>query len=76
MRESAYVKSRRYLVEGRVILVRVTTSTALAHVRGDGAVHTVIAAPHIWTCTCPARGRCCHQLAVGLVTAIPQQEKS
>lgn len=69
-RENAETKARRYLVEGRVQMVRVTPSTALANVRGDGAVFSVTAAPSRWTCNCPAVGRCAHQLAVGLVVAI------
>ena len=70
MRENADTKVRRYLSEGRVQLVRVTSSTALAEVRGDGTVHRVTANPGCWSCTCPAHGRCSHQLAVGLVVAL------
>ena len=72
VRENAAVKARRYLAEGRVVLVRVTESTALARVRGDGEVHTVTANPKWWSCSCPAMSRCCHELAVGLVVAIPR----
>jgi len=39
----------------------------MAQVRGDGEMYTVTGDPAGWSCTCPARGRCCHQLAVGLV---------
>ena len=74
MRENAASKARRYLAEGRVVLVRVTDSTALARVRGGGAVHTVSASPAFWSCSCPAKGRCAHELALGLVVAIPRAE--
>ena len=74
VREAAPAKARRYLTEGRVQLVRVTESNALAKVRGDGAVHTVIANPKFWSCSCPAKGRCAHLLAVGLVVAVGRPE--
>jgi uncharacterized Zn finger protein len=73
-RETADEKARRYLVEGRLTLVRVTPNTAAAVVRGGGAVHHVNASPDGWSCTCPARGRCSHQLALGLVVALDRQE--
>jgi uncharacterized Zn finger protein len=73
-RETAAAKAQRYLVEGRVILVRVTESTALAKVRGSGQIWTVTASPAEWSCSCPARFRCSHKLAVGLVTAIGIEE--
>jgi uncharacterized Zn finger protein len=69
MRENAAAKARRYLVDGRVLLRRVTDNTVLGFVRGDGAVYRVTADPAGWRCDCPARGRCAHQIAVALVTA-------
>ena len=69
-RESAAAKARRYLVEGRVVLARVTDDEAVAQIRGDGAIHSVVARSAYWSCTCPAYGRCAHLLAVGLVIAV------
>jgi len=67
LRESAPDKALRYLTEGRVVIRRITPRTVMAQVRGDGEMYTVAGDPAGWSCTCPARGRCCHQLAVGLV---------
>jgi len=67
LRELAPDKARRYLVAGRVVIRRITPRTVMAQVRGDGEMYTVIGDPAGWSCTCPARGRCCHQIAVGLV---------
>jgi uncharacterized Zn finger protein len=75
VREAAAGKARRYLAEGRVVMIRVTESTALARVRGDGEVHTVTANPKFSSCTCPAVGRCAHELAVGLVVTLPRTER-
>lgn len=68
-RESADVKARRYLVEGRVIVTRVIPGAVDAKVRGGGAVWSVKYRRGGWSCDCPARGRCAHLAAVGLVTA-------
>ena len=69
MRENADVKARRYLAEGRLVLEVVTASAVRATVRGDGALHRVTWDRGRWACSCPARGRCSHMFAVGLVTA-------
>ncbi len=69
-RESAATKARRYLTEGRVVIVHVERGRATAVVRGDGHLHHVTVHGAAWSCTCAARGRCSHQLAVGLVTAV------
>jgi len=68
-REGAADKARRYLVEGRVTIVHVSGPRVLAYVRGDGAVWRCEANGSDWVCPCPAKGRCAHLLAVGLVTA-------
>ncbi len=71
MRENAPSKARRYLTEGRVVLVTVTTEAVAAVVRGDAALHRVdYDGRRGWRCTCPALGRCSHLLAVGLVVAV------
>jgi uncharacterized Zn finger protein len=68
-RESARTKAARYLLEGRVVLVRVDEKTVLGRVRGR-ELYTVEHAPgRGWSCTCPARGRCAHRLAVAHVVA-------
>lgn len=71
MRESATVKSRRYLAEGRVLVTHVDASQVRAWTRGDAAIHHQRwTRPEGWTCTCEARGRCSHLLAVGQVVAV------
>jgi uncharacterized Zn finger protein len=71
VRESADVKGRRYLTEGRVIVRRMAGEIVLADVRGDtGVVHKVTHRPGKgWRCSCAARGRCSHLVALQLVTA-------
>lgn len=73
-REGAAAKARRYLVDGRVVVTHVTTGRASAVVRGDGHLWRVEARGPHWSCTCPARTRCSHQLAVGLVVAVDLPE--
>ena len=68
-RESADTKARRYLVEGRVIIREAGAGHVAATVRGDGAMWSVTYRRGGWHCPCPARGRCCHLLSVGLVVA-------
>ncbi len=69
-REGAEAKSRRYLVEGRVILTDVSDGHVAASVRGDGAIYSATYAYGSWRCTCPARSdACCHLRALRLVTA-------
>ncbi len=74
MRENAQDKARRYLAEGRLIVRRVDGPYVLAYVRGDGVLHRVETHAEIGTCTCPARGRCSHLYAVGLVTATTRKD--
>lgn len=70
-RENAAGKARRYLLEGRVVLLEVSADTVAAVVRGDAALRRVdYDGRRGWRCTCPAIGRCCHLLAVGLVVAV------
>ena len=70
MRENAYMKSRRYLVEGRVILTGIGQGIVTARVRGDGAIHDVSYSGGEWACTCPATSdQCSHCRAVRLVTS-------
>jgi uncharacterized Zn finger protein len=74
MRASAAQKARTYLTEGRLILRRVDGPHVIAYCRGDGALYRIEVHHDHGTCTCPARGRCSHLLAVGLVTATIRKE--
>ena len=69
VRENAASKSRRYLAEGRVVITKVSDRIVTAQIRGDAAVWDVVYQNGKWSCTCPARGRCSHLLAVGAVVA-------
>jgi uncharacterized Zn finger protein len=68
-RESPEQKAARYLAEGRVVISTAGPGYVDATVRGDGEVYKVGYRRGSWFCSCPARGRCAHLLAVGLVTA-------
>ncbi len=68
-RENAATKAHRYLVEGRVIVTRVSDRVVAARVRGDGAIWDAIYHAGRWSCSCPANDRCSHLRAVRLVTA-------
>ncbi len=75
-REPIAAKARRYLAEGRLQVRHVDEpgGHVRADIRGNGAVHEVAFSRRTgWTCTCPARGTCCHVTAVGLVVAIEQK---
>lgn len=70
-RENVQVKGRRYLTEGRLTVERVGSGLIVASCRGDdGDVYQLGFDPRKgqWRCTCPARGRCCHLVALRLVT--------
>ena len=67
-RENAAAKGRRYLTEGRVTILEVSNARTSAAVRGDGALWFCKWTAAGWECDCPARGRCSHLIAVGLVT--------
>jgi uncharacterized Zn finger protein len=67
-RENAEAKGRRYLTEGRLTLERVDASGVRATCRGGGVIYDVAWAPGDgWSCSCPARGRCAHRVALELV---------
>jgi uncharacterized Zn finger protein len=70
-RESAEAKGRRYLVEGRLRIHTVDGASVIASCRGSGEVHWQRSGPTTgWHCSCPARGRCAHLIALGLVVAV------
>ena len=71
-RENAAAKGRRYLAEGRLVVRAVDerAGTARAVCRGDGAVYALGRDGGGWFCSCPARSRCAHLVALGLVVAL------
>lgn len=69
-RESVEVKARRYLVEGRLVVREVFRDRIAATCRGQGQLYRQGHHPvEGWWCECPARGRCAHLVALGLVVA-------
>jgi hypothetical protein len=70
VRENALNKGRRYAAEGRLVVRSVTAESARAECRGDGTVYALGFENGRWWCSCPARGRCSHLYALGLVTAL------
>lgn len=70
-RESAEVKGRRYAVEGRLLVLSVTSTAITATVRGNGEIYHVGYSSGAWHCSCPATTRCAHKIALQLVTIAP-----
>ena len=72
MADNVETKGRRLLTEGRLIVEKITAEGLLiATCRGDsGAIYNLGYDPMRgeWRCTCPARGRCAHLVALQLVT--------
>jgi len=79
MPENAQDKGRRLLTEGRLIIERVdSTGYVQATCRGDsGEVYHLGFDPGRaqWRCTCPARSRCAHLVALQLVTVRQTEEE-
>jgi uncharacterized Zn finger protein len=73
VRENAEAKARRLLVEGRLRVQAVdeTSGTASAEGRGDSGMTYVVGRDEAgrWFCSCEAKGRCSHQIALMLVVA-------
>lgn len=76
-RENAAEKARRYLAEGRLLVLKVDERAGVvaAECRGDGMTYACGYAQNDWYCTCEARGRCSHLLALGLVVAVGGRER-
>jgi uncharacterized Zn finger protein len=70
-RENAATKAMRYLVEGRCILRYVDDERVVARVRGREVYDVEFAPGRGWSCSCAARGRCAHIIALVHVTARP-----
>jgi hypothetical protein len=71
-RESIEAKGRRYLTEGRLLVIEVGPRVIRATCRGDGAVHRLGWWRGRWGCSCPAGqfGRqCAHLAALRLVVS-------
>ena len=70
-RETVAAKSIRYLAEGRLTVTRRDGERVEATCTGsDGTVYDLGHQPDrpgVWTCTCPAMGRCSHTTALRLV---------
>jgi hypothetical protein len=63
MRESAMLKSRRYLTEGRLIVQSVDGERIRAVCRGDGNIYRLGHDPGVgWRCTCLCRTPFCSHL--------------
>jgi uncharacterized Zn finger protein len=72
MRESAFEKGRRYLVEGRLRIKAVDDRHIVAVCRGDSAeVYTLAGDHRSWSCSCPAVRDCSHLVALRLVVLKP-----
>ncbi len=68
-RESVHEKGRRYVGEGRLVVEHVAGGVVRARCRGGGAEYRLGRDARGWWCSCPARGRCAHLVALELVTA-------
>ena len=70
------MKARRYVSEGRLIVRQLDEEggTAGADCRGDGAIYSLGFDARGWWCSCPAKCRCAHLLALGLVCALEPRE--
>ena len=69
-RESAKTKAKRYLIEGRVMILEVSRHRVVAKVRGSGHVWDCGFMNQVWFCSCPNRSTCSHLIAVQSVTAV------
>lgn len=72
MHENAQTKARRYLTEGRLVVSIVHANRVRATCRGDGRIYELDVDHDVWSCSCEARGRCSHLLALGSVIAIKE----
>ena len=72
MRESISEKALRYVGEGRLTVRTLdeAAGTVRASVHGNATYSVSYSRSSGWRCTCPARGRCCHREALGLVVAV------
>jgi hypothetical protein len=69
-RETVKEKAGRYLLAGRLEIELVSQGHVVASCRGGGGTYAITYDPRKrkWSCSCPARRRCCHVTAAQLVT--------
>lgn len=69
-RESIREKAIRYVADERLSIEYVGHGRVVASCRGVGGVYAIDHDPRRrkWSCSCPARKRCCHITATALVT--------
>jgi uncharacterized Zn finger protein len=76
MRENVDTKAKRYLVEARILVEHVDSTTVRARVRGGDGFYEVTGDDTGWRCSCPAQRTCCHLIATMLVTVRPRRASS
>lgn len=70
-RESKREKAVRYLMTGRLRVLRVDHDLVVAECRGDsGEVYNLLWKHQRWSCSCPARTDCSHMNALWAVVAV------
>lgn len=78
MAEGIHEKGRRLLKEGRLTVLRVADGYVHAQCRGDSAEVYDLgfdSGKAQWRCTCQARSKCAHIVALQLVTVTPTPEE-
>jgi hypothetical protein len=74
-RENAQAKGERYLLSGRLTVRLVTPERIDAFCKGDsGHIYRVIHDAGMWSCSCPAKQRCAHLVALKRVVSRPGTE--
>lgn len=75
---TAAEKGAQYVAQGRLIVRALDeyAGTVQADCRGVAAVYALGRDERGWFCSCPARGRCAHLHALGLVVALEPREAS
>ena len=68
-RELVAEKAKRYLAEGRVIVITAGRDHVTAVVRGDGHRYVTGYRDGRWVCTCPNTTDCSHRRALRLIAA-------
>ena len=75
-RENAEAKGLRYLTQGRLVITHVSEKAIRATCRGSGELHSVgWLAGAGWSCSCSARSRCSHLVALHSVTVIDRMAR-
>jgi len=73
-REPVAAKARRLLAAGALTVVRLAGDVVDAVIEGDTGTYLLGHDPaRGWFCSCPARGRCSHVIALRLVTTRPRE---